>query len=55
MGCNDNFAKQVGLNHPDEIIGLTDHDLPWKPEQTEKFMRDDQEILQTGVSKTNIE
>ncbi len=55
MGCNDNFAKQVGLNHPDEIVGLTDHDLPWNYEQTQKFIRDDQEILQTGLSKTNIE
>ncbi len=55
MGCNDNFAKQVGLNHPDEIVGLTDHDLPWNREQTQKFIRDDQEILQSGVPKTNIE
>ncbi len=55
MGCNDNFAKQVGLNHPDEIVGLTDHDLPWNPEQTQKFIRDDQEILKTGIPKTNIE
>ena len=55
MGCNDNFAKQVGLNHPDEIVGLTDHDLPWNLEQTQKFIRDDREILQTGYPKTNIE
>ena len=55
MGCNDNFAKQVGLNHPDEIVGLTDHDLPWNAEQTQKFIQDDKEILKTGVSKTNIE
>ena len=55
MGCNNNFAKQVGLNHPNEIVGLTDHDLPWNPEQTQKFIRDDQEILQTGIPKTNIE
>jgi two-component system aerobic respiration control sensor histidine kinase ArcB len=55
MGCNDNFARQVGLNHSDEIVGLTDHDLPWNPEQTQKFIRDDQEILKTGIPKTNLE
>ena len=55
MGCNDNFAKQVGLNHPNKIVGLTDHDLPWNSEQTQKFIRDDQEILKTGIPKTNIE
>lgn len=55
MGCNDNFAQQVGLNHPDEIVGLTDHDLPWNPEQTKKFIQDDQEILRSGLPKTNFE
>ncbi len=55
MGCNDNFAKQVGLNHPHEIVGLTDHNLPWNKEQTQKFIRDDQEILKTGIPKINIE
>lgn len=55
IGCNDNFAKQVGLNHPDEIVGLTDHDLPWDAEQTKKFIRDDRDILHTGIPKINIE
>ncbi|MBS0351039.1 MAG: PAS domain-containing protein, partial [Proteobacteria bacterium] len=55
MGCNENFAKQVGYHHPQDIIGLTDHDLPWSESQTEKFIQDDQHILQTGIPKLNIE
>ncbi len=55
IGCNDNFAQQVGLNHSDEIVGLTDYDLPWNPEQTQKFIQDDQEILQTGLPKISFE
>ena len=55
MGCNDNFAKQVGFQHPEDIVGLTDYDLPWNPEQTKKFIRDDSEILKTGLEKINIE
>jgi two-component system, OmpR family, aerobic respiration control sensor histidine kinase ArcB len=54
-GCNDNFAKQVGLNKPEEIVGLTDHNLPWNKKQTQKFIQDDREILRTGIPKTNIE
>ncbi len=55
QGCNDNFARQAGLKSTQAIIGLTDHDLPWTPEQTEKFIQDDQEILKTGIPKLNIE
>ncbi len=29
--------------------------MPWTPEQTEKFIQDDQEILKTGIPKLNIE
>lgn len=54
-GCNDNFAQQVGFNHPEDIVNLTDYDLPWDEQQTQKFIQDDQEILQTGLPKINIE
>jgi two-component system, OmpR family, aerobic respiration control sensor histidine kinase ArcB len=55
MGCNDNFAKQIGFQYPEDVVGLTDYDLPWNPEQTKKFIRDDSEILKTGLEKINIE
>jgi PAS domain S-box len=37
LGANKNFAKVAGFNHPSEIAGLTDFDMPWKPEETEFF------------------
>ncbi len=52
MGCNGNFARQVGYRHPQDIVGLTDHDLPWSPAQTEKFIRDDQQYFANGHSQT---
>lgn len=55
MGCNENFARQVGLQDPEEIIGLSDPDLPWDWQQTVKFQQDDQDILKHGVKKLNIE
>lgn len=27
LGCNEGFAKIIGLNSPDEIVGKTDYDL----------------------------
>ncbi len=55
IGCNENFAQQVGYRQPQDIVGLTDHDLPWSAAQTKKFIQDDQHILQTGIPKLNIE
>jgi len=55
MGCNDNFAKQVGLKSPSEIVGLTDYDLPWSKEQTEQFLKDDRKVIDTGQSILNLE
>ncbi len=33
LGCNKNFAKEAGIEHPEEIIGKTDYDLAWKKEE----------------------
>lgn len=55
IGCNDNFAKQVGLNNSDEIIGKTDYDLPWDKSQTATFLEDDRKIIETKESKLNFE
>jgi two-component system, OmpR family, aerobic respiration control sensor histidine kinase ArcB len=30
LGCNDLQAKDAGLKSPKDIIGKTNHDLPWK-------------------------
>lgn len=30
LGCNQHYAKLVGLEAPEQIIGKTDDDLPWQ-------------------------
>jgi PAS domain S-box-containing protein len=55
MGCNYLFAANAGLNSPDEIIGLTDMDLPWKFTEADSYRADDQKVMETGIHKINYE
>ncbi|WP_299403791.1 PAS domain S-box protein [Acaryochloris sp. IP29b_bin.148] len=54
LGCNQAFAKVAGLDHPDQIIGKRDTDLPWKPEETEFFLECDQRIMASGKAELGI-
>lgn len=54
LGCNRLFAEDAGMQGEEEIIGKTDHDLPWGKEAA-FFVRDDKEVMQTYKSKLNYE
>lgn len=54
LGCNKVCAVHAGLNSPEEIIGKTDHELPWKEEETEHFLQDDREVISTGIPRYRI-
>ncbi len=54
-GCNENFSKQVGFERPEDVVGKTDYELPWTKSQTEQFLKDDREIMYSGVPKINFE
>lgn len=54
LGANKNFAKVAGFNHPSEIAGLTDFDMPWKPEETEFFRACDRRIMATNTPEYHI-
>ncbi|MCU0544114.1 MAG: PAS domain S-box protein [Oscillatoriaceae cyanobacterium Prado104] len=54
LGCNQNFAKKAGFNHPAELIGLSDLDMPWKPEETEFFRATDRRIIETNTPEYHI-
>jgi signal transduction histidine kinase/ActR/RegA family two-component response regulator len=47
IGCNQQFARAVGLNSPIDIVGLTEHDMPWSAE-AERLEADDHAVLTTG-------
>jgi two-component system aerobic respiration control sensor histidine kinase ArcB len=56
LGCNQNFARLIGLSTPEEIIGKTDQDLNWQPagDTAELFQQGDQATL-AGRPVTNQE
>ena len=55
MGCNQTFAKAVGLETSAEIIGKTDYDLPWSPEAASYFHQSDRKCLQKDQPLLNLE
>ena len=54
MGCNNAFAKAVGLDNPEKIIGKTDFEMPWPMKEAEAYRADDAEVISTGKSKMHI-
>jgi len=43
-GCNQAFAEDAGFDSPDQIIGLTDDQMPWA-ELAERFRSDDRAAM----------
>jgi PAS domain S-box-containing protein len=54
LGCNAVFAKATGLPSPEAIVGKTDYDLPWRPEDTEAYLADDAEVIYSNRAKRHI-
>jgi PAS domain S-box-containing protein len=54
LGANQAFAKDAGLNSPQDLIGKTDFGMPWK-EQAELYRADDRQVLEFGETKLNFE
>ena len=54
LGCNKIFAQVAGLDSPQDIIGKTDYDLPWKKEETDWFRKCDRRVMESGNPEYNI-
>jgi len=55
LGCNKKFAETTGFHSPADIIGKTDYDMPWKKEESDLYIADDQAIMKSGVAKLDYE
>jgi PAS domain S-box-containing protein len=54
LGCNMAFARDAGLAYPEQVVGKTDHDLPWRA-LADEVRAHDIEVVSTGVPKMNFE
>ncbi|WP_190439756.1 PAS domain S-box protein [Trichocoleus sp. FACHB-90] len=54
VGCNRSFARMAGIDNPEDIVGLTDYDLPWKQEETEFFRKCDARVIETDKPEYHI-
>ena len=50
--CNENYAKAAGLDSPEEIIGKSDDQMPWR-EQADFFRIGDQTVFD-GKTRINV-
>lgn len=54
LGCNRNFLDDAGLSSPEEIVGKTDFDMPWKREEAEFYQACDRRVMLTGKAELGI-
>lgn len=54
LGCNRLFANDAGLSSPDEIIGMTDFDLPWTTEEAEFYRLCDRRVMDRNEPEIGI-
>ena len=50
LGCNNAFAKDAGVECPEDLIGKDDYELVWK-KQAELYRTDDCRVIENGIPK----
>ena len=54
LGCNQIIAEIAGLNSPEEIVGKSDYDLPWKKEESDWFQECDRRVMESDTPELGI-
>lgn len=54
LGCNSLFAADAGCSSPDDVVGKSDYDMPWK-EQADICRAEDSAVANTGMPKLGYE
>lgn len=54
LGCNPAFARDANCARPEELIGKDDYQVSWS-EQAELYRADDQQVIETGISRLGYE
>lgn len=50
LGCNPAFARDAGLQRPEELIGKDDYQMAWAP-VADLYRADDQNVIDAGAIK----
>jgi PAS domain S-box-containing protein len=51
LGCNKNYARAIGLNKPEDIIGKRESDFHWTDDEVRSFLESDRRVIETGKSE----
>ena len=54
LGCNRNFARVAGFDHPQALIGKTDYDLAWKKEEADFYRECDRRVMESDRPELHI-
>lgn len=54
LGCNQLFAADAGLESPEEIIGLTDFELPWTEDEARFYRSCDRRVMDSNEPEIGI-
>lgn len=54
LGCNRNFVQLAGVGNPENIVGKTDYDLPWRKEEANFFHERDRQVMETNTPKYHV-
>lgn len=53
-GCNVKFANAAGYREPSEVIGKTDRDMCWTPEESDEYAVKNEHVLKNGTPVNTI-
>ncbi len=53
-GCNRRWAEMSGVGTPEQVIGITDDDLPWTQEQKDWYRECDRRVMNTDTPMLRI-
>ena len=54
LGCNQLFADAAGMSKPADLIGLSDLDLCWEPEESEFYRSCDRRVMDSDTAEIGI-
>jgi PAS domain S-box-containing protein len=55
LGCNRNMARDVGRASPEQVVGLTDHDMPTSKAEADWYVQCDRQVMATGKPLLDLE